>query len=210
MAYDIEEQEQLESLKAAWGKYGNALLGVVLVIALAAAGWNGWNWYQRRDAAGALVLFEVLQKAADAGQITRVTDAAGTILDEHPRSAYAPRAALIAAHAYVGAGDLKSARAELQWVIDKGKDDTLVPVARLRLAGLLLDQKNYDEALAALSSTPPAAFESLYADRRADILAAQGKRDQAITAYKDALAKLDPATDLRSSIQLKLDSLGGA
>ncbi len=208
MAYDIEEQEQLESLKAWWAKYGNAILGVATVILLAAAAWNGWKWYERREAAQAVGYFEALEKAAEARDIARVKDSAGTILEKYGRSAYAPRAALLAAHAYVEAGDTKSARAQLQWVIDRSKDEALIPVARLRLAGLLLDEKLLDEAMNALSTPAPAAFAALYADRRGDILIAQDKRDEARASYKEALEKLDPASELQSSIQLKLDALG--
>jgi predicted negative regulator of RcsB-dependent stress response len=210
MAYDIEEQEQIESLKAWWAKYGNAILGVLTIVLVAAAAWNGWNWYQRRDAAQAMTYFEALEKAAETGDIARVKDSAGTILENFGRSAYAPRAALIASQAYLKSGDAKSAKAQLQWVIDRSKDDALIPVAKLRMAGLLLDEKSYDEAFKQVDGTPPEAFASLFADRRGDVLVAQGKRDEAKAAYKLALEKLDPATDLRSSIQLKLDALGGA
>ncbi|MPS28555.1 tetratricopeptide repeat protein [Pigmentiphaga sp.] len=210
MAYDIEEQEQLESLKAWWAKYGNFILAVATIVLLAAAAWNGWQWYQRSQAANALAQFEVLEKAAEAGDLTRVKDSAGTILEQYSGTGYAPRAALLAAHAYEKAGDVRSARAQLQWVADRSGDEALAAVARLRLAGLLLDEKSYDEALNALASPPPAAFAALYADRRGDVLAGQGKRDEARKAYEEALAKLDASTELRSSIQLKLDALGGA
>ena len=53
---DLEEQEQLDQVKAFWQQYGN-LVTWLLVIALGAyAAWNGWNWYQRDQAtkAGAL------------------------------------------------------------------------------------------------------------------------------------------------------------
>lgn len=210
MAYDIEEQEQLESFKAWWAKYGNAILGVLLVVLVALASWNGWKWYEQRNAGQALGYFEALERAADARDLAKVKDTAGTILENHGRSAYAPRAALIASHAYLQAGDVRSAKAQLQWIIDRSKDSALVPVAKLRLAGLLLDEKNLDEALKQLDGNAPEAFASLYADRRGDILVAQGKREEARAAYKKSLETLDPATDLRSSIQLKLDALGGA
>lgn len=155
MAYDIEEQEQLESLKAWWAKYGNFILAVATIVLLAAAAWNGWQWYQRSQAANALAQFEVLEKAAEAGDLTRVKDSAGTILEQYSGTGYAPRAALLAAHAYEKAGDVRSARAQLQWVADRSGDEALAAVARLRLAGLLLDEKSYDEALNALASPPP-------------------------------------------------------
>jgi predicted negative regulator of RcsB-dependent stress response len=48
------------------------------------------------------------------------------------------------------------------------------------------------------------------ANRRGDLLAAQGKRDDARTAYKlalDSLSKNDSSA--RQLIQFKLDALGG-
>ena len=37
MAYDLQEQEQLDELKAWWGKYGNLILTVATVVLLAFA-----------------------------------------------------------------------------------------------------------------------------------------------------------------------------
>lgn len=64
-----------------------------------------------------------------------------------------------------------------------------------------------------LAQPPMDTFKVLYADRRGDLLAAQGKRDDARQAYQDALQWL--ATDnanngpVRRLVQLKLDALGG-
>jgi predicted negative regulator of RcsB-dependent stress response len=48
-ALDLQEQEQLDNLKAFWNQYGNLITWTLLTLALLAgfAGWNGWNWYQR-------------------------------------------------------------------------------------------------------------------------------------------------------------------
>ena len=108
------------------------------------------------------------------------------------------------------AGDLAAAKTQLQWAVDHG-DEEYAHLARVRLAGVLLDEKAYDQGLALLKDEPPAAFASLYADRRGDLLAAQDKRDDARAAYRKALDKLgeaEPAT--RQIIQFKLDALGAA
>ncbi|HJW56494.1 MAG TPA: tetratricopeptide repeat protein, partial [Burkholderiaceae bacterium] len=64
MAYDLEEQEQLASLKAWWNQFGN-LVTWLLIIALAGyAAWTGWNYYQRTQSVQAGQLYEELQKAA--------------------------------------------------------------------------------------------------------------------------------------------------
>ena len=95
-------------------------------------------------------------------------------------------------------------------MIDKGRDDELKHVARVRLAGLLLDEKLYDEGLKLLEATRPPHFEALYADRRGDLLLAQGKTPEARTAWQDALGKAEAKTAMRSSLELKLELAGAA
>ena len=53
---DLQEQEQLDELKAFWKRWGSAITWVLIAVLAAFAGWNGWNWYQREQAvkAGAL------------------------------------------------------------------------------------------------------------------------------------------------------------
>jgi len=212
-AYDLEEQEQLEALKQWWRRYGSALLGVVTVVLIAVAGWNAWRWYQDHQAGQAMGYFEALEDAArhnDAESLARLKAAAQTLREDFARTPYANRGALLAAQALYAQQDYDAARAQLEWVA-KGKDTALAAVARLRLAGVLLDQQRYDEALAQLSR-PPAAFVALYADRRGDVLAAQGKHNEARQAWESALADLAEAGDsqLMSVIRLKIDALMGA
>ena len=69
-------------------------------------------------------------------------------------------------------------------------------IARLRLAALLLEQKQYDEALEQLDAANARTFEPLVADRRGDVLLAQGKKDAARAAYQQAYAAMDPARRL--------------
>ena len=60
-----------------------------------------------------------------------------------------------------------------------------------------------------LLNAPDAAFESLYADLKGDVLSAQGKQDEARTAYQKALNKVDAQSQYRNLIQMKLDALAG-
>src|SRR5712664_4731498 len=139
--YDLEEQEQLAALKAWWKEHGGAiLLGATLVCAAIGA-WNGWTWYQRSQAAQAAVLYDTLQKAARANDLKTTRETAGAILENFPRSAYAPLAALVSAKVQLQAGDLKTARAQLQWVIEHAGSDEIRAIATLRLASVL-DRKS--------------------------------------------------------------------
>jgi len=212
-AYDLQEQEQLEALKQWWARYGSAILGGVLVLVLALAGWRGWQWYQDDRANQAMAYFEALEAAArdnDENSLARIQAAAQTLRSGYPTTLYATRGALIAAQALVEKQDYAAARAHLEWVAS-GSDAALAPLARLRLAAVLLDEKRYDDALAQLHN-PPAPFATLYADRRGDVLAAQGKRDEARAVWETVHASLvaEGQSQLAAIVQLKIDALTGA
>ncbi|MGF6937683.1 putative negative regulator of RcsB-dependent stress response [Paraburkholderia sp. UCT70] len=205
-----DEQESIESLKAWWKQWGNATTWIVLVVLLAGASWNGWNFWQRRQAAEAAVLYDQVQQAAASGDKAQIARVAADMEDKFGRTAYAQMTALGAAKALYAAGDEAGAKAQLQWTIDHAKDDEFKQIAKLRMASLLLDDKAYDQGLALLAEPQSDAFKGVVADRRGDLLAAQGKRDDARAAYKLALDSLSNSdSSARQLIQFKLDALGG-
>ncbi|TFW13945.1 YfgM family protein [Duganella callida] len=208
MAYDLEEQEQIASLKAWWDKYGNVTTWVLIAGLAAYAGWNGWNYYQRNQAGQASALYDELQNAVQAKDNAKVLRAAGDMESKFASTAYAPMGALVAAKSAFEANDLKSAKAQLQWAVDHGADE-FKAVAKIRLAGVLLDEKAYDEALKVLNGDVPASFAGAVADRKGDILFAQNKLTEARTAYKAALDATDKNNPGRKLIELKLEAAGG-
>jgi predicted negative regulator of RcsB-dependent stress response len=115
--------------------------------------------------------------------------------------------ALQAARWYAETGDSAGARTKLQWVVDHAEHAEIVAIARVRLAGVLLDEKKYDEALKVLDGAALTAHATAILDRRGDILLAQNKIDAARSAYRDALEKAAAEHPLRQIIQLKLDAL---
>ena len=175
------------------------------------AAWQGWNYYQRNQAVQASGLYDAVQKAARDGDLKQVRETAGAILEGYPRTSYAAMAALVSAKAHFQGGDLKTARAQLSWVAENARDEGMQDIARLRLASVMLDEKAYEDALKVLDAKHGAAFDALYLAARADVLVAQGKKDDARGAYQAALDKAD-ARDaaLRGSIQLRLEALGTA
>ncbi|MGH8807413.1 MAG: tetratricopeptide repeat protein [Noviherbaspirillum sp.] len=210
MAYDLEEQEQLATLKAWWNQYGN-LVTWLLIIALAAyAAWSGWRYYERTQAMQAGQLYEELQKAVTAKDSAKIQRAASDMVAKFGKTAYAQMGALAAAKSAFDANDLKTAKTQLQWVIDNGLNDEYKAIAKIRMAGILLDERAYDDGLKLLSGDFPAQFASTVADRKGDILMAQSKIEDARAAYKLALEKTDEKNPGRQLIQLKLDAIGGA
>lgn len=209
-ALDLQEQEQLEALKAWWKDNSNFVLGTLLTVVIAAGGWRGWQYYQHQQQTGAATLYQQVVEQVGSKDPKRVNDAAAALMDKFASTTYAARAALLAAQVDAQGKDAAHARTQLQWVIDHAGDATLKDVARLNLAAELLDEKNYAEALQQLDAKHLASFDGLYADLRGDVLSAQGKPDEARSAYKLAYEKIDPQNMYRSLIQIKLDALGAA
>ena len=83
MAYNLEEQEQIATLKAFWNQYGNFILTLITIVLLAIAGWRGWGWYQSRQAADASAVYEQLKSAVQAKDAAKVKDAAGTLFEKY-------------------------------------------------------------------------------------------------------------------------------
>lgn len=207
---DLEEQEQLATLKGWWHDHGNLVLGLVAAVALAVAAWQGWYWYQRQQGLQASALYEVLAKGTRSGDAKAVRDAGGALTENFSRTLYASMGALATARFFADRGDAKSARAQLQWVIERSPSEDLRDIARLRLAALLLDEKAYDEALKLLEAKPAEAYAAQYAAARGDVLQAKGQTAEAKAAYRMALEKAEAKNeDFRAGVQLRLDALGG-
>lgn len=206
---DLEEQEQLAAAKAWWNQYGNLVtLGASLIL-LATASWYGWNQYRNSQALEAASLYETLQKAARANDLKATRDTSGMILEKFSGTAYGPLAALVSARVHFQSGDLKTAKAQLQWVTANSSNDELKSLASLRLANVLLDEAAPDEALKAISQKPGPGFESLFEALRGDIYLIQKKPAEARSAYRTALEKSGKGdAGLSEQLRRKIEALG--
>jgi len=210
MALDLEEQEQVAELKAWWTQHGNRILAVVIAVAVAVVGWQGWRWYEHGQAAQASVLYDTLSKAAQAGDAKALRDAAGTLVESYPRTLYASMGALLAAKFYFERNDLKNAKAQLQWVIEHSPAEDFRDLARLRLAAVLVDEKAYDEALKLLDAPHAPAYDAQYAALKGDVLVAKNQLTEARAAYQAALEKAERRdSPFRESVRMRLEALGG-
>ena len=207
---DLEEQEQLDQLKHFWRQYGGLITwGLVLVLAAIGA-WNGWQWYQRKQAVQAGAMFDEIDRIVQASDAERAGSLFAEIRERYPRTVYTAQAGLLTARVQLDKGKNDAARASLQWVAENAGEGEYRAIARLRWAGLLMDDKKYDEALKVLAGDWPRSFEPLAADRRGDILAAQGKKGEATAAYRSAYQGMDVQLDYRRLVDAKLIALGAA
>lgn len=208
MAYDLEEQEKLASIKDWWRQYGNLITWALIAILAAYAAWTGWNKYQQNQAQQASQLYSELQRAVQAKDNAKVQRVAADMESKFGGTVYAQMSGLAAAKSAFDANDLKSAKDRLQWVIAEGSDEQYKALARIRLSGILLDEKAFDEGLKLLAGEFPAPYAAMATDRKGDIFVAQAKIQDARAAYQAALDKMDERNPGRQLIQIKLDAIG--
>ncbi len=205
---DLQEQEQLDALKAFWNKQGNLITAVLVLVLGAFAAWNGWQYWQREQAVKAGAMYDELERASTAADADKTARVFGDLKERFPRTTFAQQAALLTAKTQFDKGQLDAAQASLQWLAQNGSDDELRTVAQLRLAALHLQAKRYDAALKALDGATAAGFEGLAADRRGDVLSLQGKKSEAVVAYQAAYQTLSDKLDYRRLVDAKLTALG--
>ena len=207
---DLQEQEQLDALKAFWKQYGNALTWILIAVLGAYAAWNGWNYYQRRQAEQAAAMYDELDRASAAAEADKANRVFADLRERFPKAAFTAQGGLLAAKVLAEKGQLEPAQTAFAWVADNATDEDVRALARLRWSGLLLDEKKYDEALKVLEGIKSTSMEALSADRRGDILMLQGKKSEAVASYRAAWQSLPESLDYRRLVEAKLTALGAA
>ena len=205
---DLEEQEQLAELKHFWKQYGNLITWVLILVLGSVAAWNGYQYWQAKQASQASIMFDEVERAVQAGDVVMIDRSVADMKDRFGGTIYAEQAGLLAAKVHYDKGNLDASKAALSWVADKGKDEGYQSIAKLRLAGMLLETKAYDEALKMLAGTFPKDFAALASDRRGDVLLLQGKKAEAKVEYEKAYKGLDERTEYRLLVEVKLNALG--
>jgi predicted negative regulator of RcsB-dependent stress response len=174
------------------------------------AAWNGWQYWQRDQALKSAALFEELDRAASTGDAEKAGRVFADIKERYPRTAYAEQAGLTSARVQIEKGQVDAAKASLNWVAENAQQDEIKAIARLRLAGVFADAKQFDEAIKSLDAIKTAGFEALVADRRGDVLAAQGKAAEARASYQSAWTQMSDKVDYRRLIEAKLTAMAAA
>jgi predicted negative regulator of RcsB-dependent stress response len=208
--YDLDEQERLDELKAWWKRWGNLVMIGLAVAISAVAGWRYWQSHILTQSLEAATVYENLTQSLAAKDSKGAREAGAMLIDQYKSTAYAPRAALLLAKLNAEGKDLKSAQTQLEWAVANTKEPAVKDLARLRLAGVQLDQKQYDAALKTLSGSHSDAYAFRFHDLKGDVLLAQGKPEEARAAYEAAFSNMQEDNPYRTLVELKLDAMGGA
>lgn len=201
------EREQVDAIKKWWADNGKAIT-IGLIVGLGGLGaYRYWDSMQNAQAESASINYEQFLNMAAQGGGKEAQETGQAILDSYPTSTYARLTALLLAKIDVDEGKLQDAKQRLQWVIDHAGGDELVAVAKARLAQIILAEGDAAAALAAFGQIEPARAEQ-FAELKGDILAAQGKKPDAATAYGVAEAQLAQNGGDTRLIELKIENLG--
>ena len=205
---NLEEQEQLDQVKAFWNQYGNLISAALILVFGGIAAYNGYQYWQRSKAVQASSMYDEVDRAAQSGDLAKLERSFSDMKEKFGGTSYAQQAGLLAAQQFQAKGNAESAKAALGWVATNASEEGYKAIARLRLSAMLFDAKAYDEALKQISSDFPKDFAGLVADRRGDILSAQGKKPEARAEYEKAYKALDERAEYRRLVEVKLNSMG--
>ena len=207
-AYDLDEQRKTGRSQGLVGNVSVTWSPLCVwwwrwVIAATRAGNGG----QPKQSAEASTLYFALQRRGQQNEAAKVKGCACTVAGEASVPATPHAAHSLAPGQRSTRVDLATAKPIFGgwWYEQQGVGRT-EELARLRLATVLIDQKQFDGALCTGSSKHSESFAGLFLDMKGDIFNLQGKRRMPGQPYEAALAKLD-AKGLQKHIPSLLDAL---
>ncbi len=205
---DLEEQEQLDQLKHFWQQYGNLITWGLIIVLGSIGAWNGYQFWQRKQSMQSAAMFEEVEKLVRMGDAQKAERAFIDMRERFSSAVYTQQAGLMLAKMSYEAGKVDVAKTALTWVAEHSSDKGYASLAHLRLSGILVDAKAYDDALKLLNSGVVGEFSALAADRKGDVYVLQGKKSEARLEYQRAFGLFDERTPYRRMVGVKLGALG--
>lgn len=212
MAYDLEEQEQLDEFRAWWNKNGKLVTRLVIAAAVAYGGWQGYQSWMNSKATAASTAYQTLVSTplldVDSKKAEQISKDAEAIEADYSMTPYAGRAALFAARALHEANKSEAAEKQLRWAMAEAKEPAIKHMAAVEVAGLQIERNALDDAKKTLAAIDDKGFDGIKNALLGDIYIANKQEKEAKDAYNKALQGLDPEGKLFYLTQQKLDALG--
>lgn len=199
------DEEKGEEIKQWWRDNGTSVVIACLVAVASVFGTRYWFAYQQSVTESASMLYQTVISSVSTDNLDSADESAKILLNDYSNTPYAVFSALEMAELF-STTDAKSSEAYYSWVIDNAALEGHVEIARLRLARLLMNESQYDDALMVIAESTSTAFTSLFSELRGDIFIAKKEKSQAHAAYKTAIANLAQGEPRQQLLELKLDA----
>ena len=206
--YQTEEQ-QVEAIKGWWKKNGTSTVASILIGVSVAIG--GRMWLNQQDIATEVASskYEAMMDAQRQGLSDIAVEQGTAIISQHPGTPYAVLASMLSAKIKLEKNDLQGARNHYNWVISQSDATELKQLARLRLARIMLNASEYDQALALLATVDAGLYASSFEKTKGDVYLAMNQSSKAKMAYSSALESTDLDPGKKQLLEMKLADLGG-
>ncbi len=200
------EQEQVEELKRWWNTYGASIIIGIVLGATVLGGYKYWLYYNQVKSEEASVIYNELRADVAGKKLAPANERVQRLRSEYRRTPYAGLAALLAAKLNFDSGKTEQARELLEWAANNAKGPSVRATARLRLARILMESGQYDEALKVLDTEETGGYEAEFLEARGDVYLKKKDPAKAKQLYQQALSGLDRSA-YREILQMKLDDL---
>lgn len=207
MVVHIQDEQEVANFKFFWQRWGRWIFAILVVIALAYLGYVLYQGHLRKNNEKASVVFDTFVTQATANNIPASKKALLELQQDYPDTINTTQATLMMAGSAFDDGKYDEAIKHLQWVKERQHSDLLQAIVAQRLATVYLQQNKFSEALSALDIQVDNHFKPTLLETKGDVLYAQKKTAEAITAYEQALNLLPAENVQREIIQMKILTL---
>ncbi len=205
MSSHLNEQDQVEIIKRFWKKYGNWILAVIIIIALAIAGWRFWQKHQQQTVDKASLLYQAAFVGLKKHQAEIVEANTSKLQSEFASTTYASMASLLLAKQLVAESNLTLAKTQLIWVIRNTSVPELKAIAKLRLARILIEQHQAKKARIYL--VPVKGFEAVFYAVQGQAYQQMKQIAKARIAYTQSLQHMQSTDPLYSLVEMSKNAL---
>ena len=185
MREDLEQQEQMQNLKAFWkanGKWITSSLVLLFLIVGSINGWKLWNNYNKEKASKILTNLEKNTEAQNTDIALRLYQ---ELSEDYPNTLQAGLAGLLIAKSLISDGQQDKAVSILD---ELTKNSQVKWLAIIRLSNILLDLNRPAEVIEIIPEIIPDHWVGIVVDRRGDAFATLGDFESAKKDWLKALS----------------------
>ena len=204
MAFDEYDDFEQEKLVKQWIKENWFTIALGLVIGLGSViGLNYYKSYKQQQRYKIAAKYNEFSKVLELKEFDEAQKVLHVLETTSDTNFYTIQAHLLLAKEFAEKNELEKAASELNSIIKQKPDQLFTEFTKLRLARIYNAMGKYDDAIAQVDSVKIAQFISTAKEIAGDAYAAKGNKDQAKTAYTEAIAEGEGYSGKRS-IEMKL------